>query len=317
MLSKDRIRSKDVVYPSTIGMKEMNIASYCTLRNDIYVYDFDKLDIEHRGILLHEHDNAKIFPLHRHDFYEVYFVKSGTCNMAFQDYEFEMNEHSLLIMNPNISHKTLMSDGNVKAYCLSFNFHIAQRCIMLLRESHFIRNFLINGMQEREVHDGYIYFEIQDTLLLRDFYNFIEFQQASEYHCEIAFAYLYLILSKLDVQKKLHMHNNKVKNKIEQELSHYLDSNLKHASLADFQKIMNYSYERLSKLIREETGFTFSELLCRKRIDKVSDLLEHTDIKISLVLEITGVKNRSYFEKKFIRQKACTMKEYRIQKRIG
>lgn len=295
-------------------MNSMNIEPYCHLQNDVYVYDFAKLDLEHKGILYHEHDNCQSFPLHRHEFFEVFFVENGPHRMIFNDHSFPMKENSLMIMNPNILHKPEIVNGTTRAYCISFNYNIAQRCITLLKESPFIKDFLVNGMQSRTNNKEYLYFEIHHDSLIKDIHSFIDTMQKEPYVREIAQAYLYLILAKLNEEKRLYRKNNTIKNTIETELTYYLESNLKNASLTDFQKIMNYSYERLSKLIRDETGSTFSDLLNRRRIEKICELLEHTDISIPVLLEIIGVKNRSYFEKKFMEQIHCSMKEYRCIK---
>lgn len=296
-------------------MKVMNIEPYCKVQNDVYVYDFNKLDVEHRGIIYHEHDNCQSFPLHRHDFFELFFVEHGPHKMLFGDHSFALKENSLIIMNPNVYHKPDIVYGKSRAYCISFNYNIAQRCIMMLKESTFIANFLVDGMQSSCTDHEYLYFEINHPTLLQDIHSFIDTMNQEPYVKETAQAYLYLIMTKLNQEKRLYMKNDEVKNTIETELMFYLESNLKNASLTDFQKIMNYSYERLSKLIRDETGYTFSDLLYRKRIEKVCDLLEHTDISISILLEIIGVTNRSYFEKKFIEQTHQSMKTYRYLKR--
>lgn len=292
----------------------MNIEPFCKIQNDVYVYDFAKLDIEHKGILYHEHDNCQSFPLHRHDFFEIFFVEQGPQKMIFHNHTLMMKENSVMIMNPSVLHKAEIMNGTTRAYCISFNYNVAYRCITLLKDSPFIRDFLVDSMQAGIGDHEYLYFEIHHQTLLHDLHNFIDTMREETYVSEIAQAYLYLLLSKLNEEKRLYIRNNHVKNTIETELTYYLESNLKNASLADFQKIMNYSYERLSKLIREETGATFSELLNRKRIEKISELLEHTDISIHVLLDIIGVKNRSYFEKKFMEQKRCSMKEYRCMK---
>ena len=61
-------------------------------------------------------------------------------------------------------------------------------------------------------------------------------------------------------------------------------------------------------------GFhTFKELLKRQRLMQAANLLEHTKLPITEIIERVGYDNTSYFHRKFKERHGVSPKEYRAQ----
>lgn len=67
----------------------------------------------------------------------------------------------------------------------------------------------------------------------------------------------------------------------------------------------------LSRLIKKETGETFSDILLRIRLDKASTLLKDMNVKIYEIAERVGFKDGRYFGQVFKKNFGMTPKEYR------
>lgn len=83
--------------------------------------------------------------------------------------------------------------------------------------------------------------------------------------------------------------------------------------LSDLSEQFFLSTTYLSVLIKKETGFTFSELLIRKRIALAQKMLAETDLPIQDIMERVGYKDYSCFIRLFKKHVHCTPYAYRKQ----
>lgn len=77
------------------------------------------------------------------------------------------------------------------------------------------------------------------------------------------------------------------------------------------------SPSRFSHLMRERTGWTFSELLTRLRIDHACHLLAHTESDLVDVALACGFADQSYFNRVFRKRVHQTPREYRAARRVS
>jgi len=68
-----------------------------------------------------------------------------------------------------------------------------------------------------------------------------------------------------------------------------------------------------SRLLKEKTGHTFTDLLNRIRVDHASELLRRTDLGVMQIALDVGFSDQSYFTKVFRKQTQMTPKEYRAR----
>lgn len=89
--------------------------------------------------------------------------------------------------------------------------------------------------------------------------------------------------------------------------SHYQE-NLKLAALANHVH-MNESY--LSTIFKKSTGYSFTDVLNKTRIDAAKKLLATTEISVNLISERVGFSSWSYFSRVFKKTVHMTPAEYR------
>ncbi|WP_416186349.1 helix-turn-helix domain-containing protein [Lentilactobacillus parabuchneri] len=63
-----------------------------------------------------------------------------------------------------------------------------------------------------------------------------------------------------------------------------------------------YDYNRnyLSNLFKREVGDTFSNVLTKQRLMKANILITSTNLPVSKIIKEVGIKNRTFFYKKYI-----------------
>ena len=83
---------------------------------------------------------------------------------------------------------------------------------------------------------------------------------------------------------------------IAERITDYLEQNLEqNVSLDMLAQSMNYSAAYLSRLIKKNTGQSFSELLLDLRLKKSMELLRLTDMRINDIAAKAGYNDVSYF----------------------
>ncbi len=93
----------------------------------------------------------------------------------------------------------------------------------------------------------------------------------------------------------------------------YIDSEYKTASLSHIAESFKQSLPAISRLIKKNTGFTFLELLMRRRFQKAVMLLLDTKLSVEEIVADIGYENQSYFYRQFKKRYGMTPSKYRIE----
>ncbi|MCB5662380.1 AraC family transcriptional regulator, partial [Erysipelatoclostridium ramosum] len=107
--------------------------------------------------------------------------------------------------------------------------------------------------------------------------------------------------------------NNIIKNLPDFQIIDYLLKNYKHASLENISKEFHYTVPYCSKLIKETTGYSFSELLTKIRMQNGKNLLLNTRLSIEAISLNLGYKNPETFIRVFKKNYLITPHQFRKQ----
>ena len=96
------------------------------------------------------------------------------------------------------------------------------------------------------------------------------------------------------------------------QIKEYLSANCyKPLKLADAAAHFYMSTAQFTRRVRNETDFTFVELLTDARIERAKELLRETDWTFAAIAGLCSFKSPSYFLQLFHQQVGCTPMEYR------
>lgn len=93
----------------------------------------------------------------------------------------------------------------------------------------------------------------------------------------------------------------------------HIEQHYKDCTLSSVADAFGYNANYLSNLIREKTGHSFSEIKCEQQISEAAYLLANTSRSIAAVASKVGIRNMTYFYRKFKASYNCTPKQYRQQ----
>lgn len=98
------------------------------------------------------------------------------------------------------------------------------------------------------------------------------------------------------------------------EIVEYIDKNYnKDLCLKNCADLFDYHPAYLGKIFKEATGVSFNTYLNKKRIAKLKQLLEQSNLPVSQLLESVGYHNQEYFYTVFKKYEGISFSEYRAQ----
>lgn len=236
---------------------------------------------------------------HSHHFTELFYVTRGRGKFLVNNTKFDVQEHDMIIVNPNVSHTELgIPDVPLEYIALG-----------------------INGLQFTS-HDDNIPYD----------YSLHHFE---EYNEEISF-YLKTLLT--EVQRKEESFNLICQNLLEILILNLVRHTKKKISIASVKKITkecrfveqyldehfkeDITLETLSNLtylnkyylvhaFKSYKGISPINYLIEKRITEAKNLLETTNYPIAKIATMIGFSSQSYFSQVFKKETSMTPNEYR------
>ena len=246
-------------------------------------------------------------PMHRHEFFEMFYVCSGVCTCEYEDKVFTLPKGSVCILNTRCKHRLSNSgDGFI------YNIMVRRQTLFsdmfsMLKENDLFLNFFINSVHGDTDRPGIMLFDIEPGeiaeiylfSLIREYYR-----GTSQSLMKLMYASLLIELSR---KFKLNAHERSDM----AEIMAYISDNWPIVTLHSLAEKLHYSPSFLSRSFKRNMGQSFSDYIRSFRLDKAAYFLLHTDQSIDQIAEMCGYSQRSSFEKEFKKHTGKTPGSYR------
>lgn len=268
-------------------------------------------------ITVRPHSRFINFPEHSHNYIEMMYICKGSVTHIIDGKRIVMEKGDFLILDQHTKHEILRAeydDVGINFIALPEFFEIP---LHMLRERNSIAEFFFNMFRKRTTFSPYLLFQLKDNPFIENLMeNLIlslldgkaENDEINQYTMGLVF--LYLLKHMDSLKQDSSMDYQEV---ILQATLQYINTGYKDAQLSTIAEDFHQSLSVLSKLIKEKTGFTFQELLMRKRFQRAVMLLEESDLTIEEIAESVGYENISYFYRQFKARYGMTPRKYRLE----
>ncbi|WP_270341125.1 MULTISPECIES: AraC family transcriptional regulator [Bacillus] len=235
--------------------------------------------------------------IHAHHFTELLYITKGKGTFIFYKEEIPVQEHNLIIINPNIEHTEKSDTNHPLEYIalgiqgLSFSSIENPSPVTIHNYSQDQKNFLFYLQQlveEVESHQEDYDLIIQNILEIL----LLKMMRKKSFNVE-----------KTSTQK-INKDIEFIKNYIKQ----HFHENISLDTLAQISHINKYY---LSHSFRKFVGVSPIEYLIQTRIRESKILLETTNYSISNISTITGFSSQSFFAQSFKRETNLSPSQYR------
>ena len=228
---------------------------------------------------------------HSHEFYELIYVHRGQCEQSFKDgTKIHLTQRQCLLIPPGAVHLIEKCNPN----------DIILKLVIPCSIFEDTASKILGGMPDKVI----MFDNVSATAEFAVLKLLEEELRVYEYKDLVTNSYLTIIFSQL-----AGCGSNGIA--ITTLLSSYFEKNVKTASLSEFAKMRNYNPDYASRLIKNQTGKSFSHLLSSYRIELAKRLLTDSALSIEDIAEEVGYSNASGLYKQFFLLLGMTPSAYR------
>lgn len=287
------------------------------ISKDSWVINSEKLMKDEENFAIHKHKRYVSFKEHKHDYPELIYVFSGEIKQKINGNEINIREGDICLLDLNISHSIEPSFENDIAVNIIMKEQFFDSIFMsFLSDNDIISDFITKALYDKKQSNNYLIFHTDKdegvkTLMKSLLCEYFDKKIGSD---TAIHAYILLLFTYLLRNYKENMGQSTIKNlnrTIISEVQKYLRRNYKTATLKETAEHFHFNHDYLSKLIKNSTGVSFTNLLQEIKLKEACLLLENTDLPIAEITYTIGYTNLSYFYKLFKKKYRVTPIEYR------
>lgn len=302
------------------------LAGDIQVKKDIYITGNDfKIDKnlflkEGKLVTIRPHSRFVEFPEHEHNYIEIMYVCQGTITHYIEEKKLVMKKGDILLLNPYVRHRVKRAeyeDIGINFIALPEFFDVPLR---MLKENNVLADFLVGTLRQNNPVPQYLLFQLGENSAIDNlmenmtdslFYDRQDEDTMNQFTMGLVFLYLLRHIESLAQGS-----SQDYKEIVIQATMRYIDVCYKTATLTKIAADFHQSLSILSKLIRQNTGYTFQELLQRKRFQKAVTFLTETELPVEEIAVAVGYENHSYFYRQFKSRYGMTPRKYRMEHKV-
>lgn len=262
-------------------------------------------------------------PMHSHNFFEMFYVYKGNCQLKFENELRPLSEGDLCIIAPDSCHSLIHDDNSATIITISirkstFESSFFQQLTHKDLLSSFFRNILFS-----KTFSNYILFSTDNSndikLIIRNL--MLEFNKRDAYSNGCCISWVNLLFSfilrsysdSIDYYNyDLTIEPSKVSTEFYSILK-YIQYNYRTVTLKSLADIFHYSEAYMSILIKKHTGLSFIQLITKLKMSDACEYLKNTNMPIEKVSEVAGYNSSNHFSRAFKEYYSCSPIQYRQQ----
>ena len=317
-MNSDLLNSLRVITPEEQKILDGNVDVEKSLYSTTKDFVIDSGKMLERGKLIDLRPNTRFvhFPKHRHNYVEIVYMCSGTTTHIINDQTtITLKQGELLFLNQNASQEILPAGEDDIAINFIILPEFFDMSFSMMKDENVLRDFLVGSLRKDFRMGDYLHFQVTDILPIQNLmenmiWSLLNKQPNRRYINQTTMGLLFLQL--INCTDRISQNNPA---QYEQNLVFtclkYIEENYKTASLTELAKITSLPVYQLSRLIKQYSHFTFTELLQQKRLNQAAFLLSTTKLPVEHIIAAVGYDNTSYFHKIFRKHFLTTPRSYR------
>lgn len=312
---------------SRITPEEKEILAGNTSVNRALYYSEDKSsEIDAARVLengkridLRPHTRFIHFPKHTHNYIEFIYMVQGSTTHIIDDETIVLSEGDLLFLNQHAVQEIYPAGKND----IAVNFMILPSFFddtfeAVYAENSALKDFIVSCLTSRNSGSNYLYFKAGNIIPVQNLlenlvWNLLEDEPNKRSVNQLTMSLLFLSL--VNHADRIVISGKSFDQNLALEALRYINENYAEASLKEFAYDRKMDVYTVSRIIKNETGSTFKNLLEEKRMNEACFLLKNTPLNIEDIALHAGYENLSFFYRLFQRKYGMTPRDYRISNR--
>ena len=247
------------------------------------------------------------YELHDHSAVEILLTLEGSVTYTVDDIVYQVRKGEVLIIPPDMQHALSMGEESSR-----YLFLFEPEGILSMRDIKTLTPYFHRPFHLRDGSEAHV--RIRELLLkLKDVYEKRELMWNT-----VCYSYLLRVYAILG-QRYLNGVRNRIPDGgriVESEVitasMTYINNHYKQdLSLDDVAEFAGFSRYYFSRSFKKQTGYSFKDYLCQKRLQVAVDLLIRTDKSMKDVALESGFGSVATFNRVFREKKGCTPTQFR------
>ncbi len=247
------------------------------------------------------------YELHDHSAVEILLTLEGSVTYKVDDIVYQVRKGEVLIIPPDMQHSLSMGEESSR-----YLFLFEPEGILSMRDVKTLTPYFHRPFHLRDGSEAHV--RIRELLLkLKDVYEKRELMWNT-----VCYSYLLRVYAILG-QRYLNGVRNRIPDGgriVESEVitasMTYINNHYKQdLSLEDVAAFAGFSRYYFSRSFKKQTGYSFKDYLCEKRLQVAADLLIRTDKSMKDVAAESGFGSVATFNRVFREKKGCTPTQFR------
>lgn len=254
---------------------------------------------------------------HKHGFFEIVCTIEGTCLHCIEDKKIFMHQGDVTIIPPNVKHHLLAEPD-----CTAFTIKIRKTTFdnvfsVFMRSGSTLSAYFSQTLYSKQYQNSLTFHCGQDTflsdLLLYMFAQQIEKKLYYNYVLDgmLTTFFSYLVQNYEDTIE-LASGSNKLNERMTA-IENYMWQNYQTATLTGTANHFYISPAYLSTMVKKQTGYTFSHIMQKIRMEHAAQLLTETDMKVEQVCDKVGYQDTTQFIRTFKKYYGTTPHRFRTE----
>jgi AraC-like DNA-binding protein len=266
-------------------------------------------------ILIMKHNRYTPIFKHRHEFFEMIYVYSGSCYEEINGDRISLKECDICIIPPKVEHTIEVFNDSIILNVLIRRSTFNDTFLEILKYETVLSYFFIKVLFTDD-YSNYIIFRTNRDQNLKETLSklFIEHHENKKYSSNIQYNLLMLFFSYLLREYEGHVELPGSLPKGEKLLSSiltYMQDNFKTITLGELSSKFHFTESYLSKVIKATSGHTFKEIIQTIKLNKAIELLTFSDLKVHNISQSIGFENNTHFIRTFKKVYGISPNQYR------
>ena len=262
---------------------------------------------------------ARYMPIksHTHEYLEFVYLMEGTTTEVIDGKTYTMEAGDLFLLAPGTTHYDVTFNDDALLFFIMARARTFDTAFHSLIQHDDILSTFFSHVLFHDLQDTYILLKTAgDEILKRHIYElFLEFESVDSYTSRIAnveFEWLciHLLQKHIFSIQDAAAHQRSINMK---KILFYAEENYRTVTLDDICRKFSYSRGHLQRIIKKNTGSTFSEFVAGIRIRRSCELLKNQSLQIHDIADAVGFHDDSSFFRCFKKQMGISPSAYRKQ----
>lgn len=280
------------------------------------IIDYHHLLNDNQMFSVRKHARFCQYPSHRHNYIELMYVYSGKMTHHIGNKVISIETGQLLLLNQNIEHSIDYCDEND----IIFNFIIRPEFLRFLstmvEDENVVSKFIFDTLYSYDNDGEFLVFKVEDNQKVKSHIEsiIINLYEPQLYnHIELRLLVGLLLTELMNHPEYIESYTGDSYEKIlSSTILKYIAIHYQDGTLMDLSKSIHQPDYKICKIIKKQTGKTFTQLMQEEKLKVAKKLLMTSKLPLSDIIQTVGYENISYFYRIFKKYFHMTPQEYRI-----